>query len=194
MRLPDPKALAVKTVSEPAAVARELMDLKLPREALWTTLALLAVVHALYFMLTEFLAPSPFYDSIGSPLHYFVLAGATMLLTVVALHGVGRILGGTGSLDNMLVLIVWLQMLNLFAQTVIIFVGLLFPGLALILYIGTGFLGLYIMLHFINQAHDLNSFPHAIMVLLGMVVVVLIGAIIVQVVLFGPQGGSINNV
>jgi len=64
----------------------------------------------------------------------------------------------------------------------------------LLLLLATIVLGIFVLLHFINQAHRLNSIPQAVLVLLGMIVAVIIGLSIVLIVIGTPQPGSLNNV
>ena len=194
MNLPDPKSLAIATLKDPAEVARTLLGLNVPREALWAALGLLAVFNALFYMLNAFLVPSPLYEVIGSPLRYFVLTVATIVLFVLAFHRVGRMFGGKASLNDSLVLVVWHQSLYLLAQVVVLFVSFLSPLLGLLLLLATIIVGVFVLLHFINQAHRLNSIPQAVLVLLGMVVAIIIGLSIVLIVIGTPHPGNMNNV
>ena len=59
MNLPDPKSLAIATLKDPAEVARTLLGLNVPREALWAALGLLAVFNALFYICLLYTSPSP---------------------------------------------------------------------------------------------------------------------------------------
>ncbi len=194
MSQPDLRALAVSTVRTPALAAREVMGLNLPLQALWAGLGLVAVGHALFYLLSETVAPSPVTQIIGSPLRYFLLVVINMAIISVALHRVGRFMGGEGRFEDMLALIVWLNGLYLVALLAIMLIGMALPLLGVLLVISTVIAGFWITLNFVNEAHGLDSLWRALGVIVAATVVVFICLSIVQVVLGLPTGGATLDV
>lgn len=194
MTLPNPRDLAVMTLRNPAGAAQRVMGLGIPREALWMALGLLAVAQAMFYLLSAYSNPAPIYDMIGSPLRYLLLAGCTLVLSVFAMHRVGHALGGSGSLDDVLSLTVWLQAINLALQLTVLVVGLILPVLAGLVFIVAGVFEVFIMLHFVDQAHRLESLWRALLVLIGTVLAVFVGLALVQMVIGLPSGVLPGNV
>lgn len=155
--------MIVMSVTDPAEVARRLIAMDLPREVLWTGLALAAVANTLLFSLSNLLMPTPpgLMPLFGSPLGNLVIITGGLLLTVVMIYWAGRILGGTGRFGDVMVTVLWMQVLRVLVQAAVLLLSLTIPLLAMLLVLATIVLGLYITLHFINQAHRLNSLVKA---------------------------------
>lgn len=155
--------MIVMSVRDPAELARRLIAMQLPREVLWTGLALAAVANTLLFSLSGMLMPGPagVMPLFGSPFTYLVMVSGALILTVLMIYWAGRILGGTGRLEDVLVTVLWLQVLRVLVQAATLLLSLAIPLLAMLLVLGASLLGIYITLHFIDQAHRLNSLPKA---------------------------------
>ncbi len=169
MMLADWRPLTVATITDPAGAARALIGLRLPREALWTALLLVAVLNALMFALSNIVLPPP--PELGllfhSPLLYLAVVTGGLTLSVVSLHVIGRMLGGTGTLEDIMVLVVWLQLLRVAVQVVALVLALVTPALSALVVLAAAFYGIYIMVHFVNQAHGLGSLLRSAGVLLA---------------------------
>lgn len=194
MSRPELPALALATIRSPATAARDLMALNLPSQALWAGLGLVAVAHALFYLFSETVSPSPVTQIIGSPLRYFLLVAVNMALTAFALHRVGRMMGGEAALDDVLVLIVWLNGLYLVSLLAVLLIGLAVPLLGMVLVFATVILGFWITLHFVNEAHRLGSLFRAFGVIVAAIIVVFICLSLVQVILGLPTGGTLPDV
>jgi len=155
--------MIVMSVRDPAEVARRLIAMQIPREVLWTGLALAAVVNTLLFSLSGMLMPGPGMGMpmFASPFSYLVMVTGGLILTVTMIYWAGRMLGGTGRFDDVLVTVLWMQVLRVLVQVATLVLSLAIPLLAMLLVLVATVLGLYITLHFIDQAHRLNSLPKA---------------------------------
>ena len=109
------------TLRAPRDAAGQIMALRLTRDVLWTALALVAVGNAaLLFVIfqtsdTEF--PLPGY--VERPLALFVIIAGMMVIYVHGMYWAGLALGGSGSLDDVLALVIWFQTLRALAQVAI---------------------------------------------------------------------------
>ncbi|MGD9865347.1 MAG: Yip1 family protein [Pseudodonghicola sp.] len=153
--------LILLTLTNPAEAARQLIALRLSRDVLWTGLLLAAVLNTLIFSLSELLMAAPVPGVLGAPLVYFVMVAGGLALTIVSLYWAGRILGGSGRFEDLLVVILWLQVLRVMVQLATLLLSLLVPPLAMLAVFAAMLLGLYIMVHFVDQAHRLGSVARA---------------------------------
>lgn len=181
--------LAVMSVTDPAQAARILMALQLRRETLWTGLALAVVLNTLLFSLSGVLmpGPTPFPAAFNVPAVYLVLVAGGLLLTVYALYWIGRMLGGKASLDDVMVLVLWLQVLRIAVQIATLVLVLTIPLLALLLVLGASLVGIYITVHFVDQAHRLNSLTRAA----GVLITSVLAMALVLFILLALAGGTI---
>ncbi|MFP4404320.1 YIP1 family protein [Rhodosalinus sp.] len=151
--------LAVDTIRTPREVARRLMDLKLPRDALWTALALVVVLNAALYSASNMIAPPP--DDLAvpivAPVPFALFLAAGLVGTIYALWYVGRTLGGAGSLGDIMVLLVWLQALRLVVQAALLVLVPLSPVLSSLVVLAAAAIGFWILLNFIDVAHGYGN-------------------------------------
>ena len=151
--------LAVDTIRTPREVARRLIDLQLPRDALWTALALVVVLNAALYSLSNMMAPPP--DDLAvpivAPVPFALFLAAGLVGTIYALWYVGRTLGGEGSLGDVMVLLVWLQALRLVVQAALLVLVPLSPVLSSLVVLAAAVIGFWILLNFIDVAHGYRS-------------------------------------
>ncbi|MAY89240.1 MAG: YIP1 family protein [Pseudooceanicola sp.] len=195
MMLFDPLAMARRTVTAPAEAAQALMGLGLSRQVLWTALILMAVLQSAIFGFSVLMAP-PMPEGVAmaelftSPLRFFVLAAVALALTVYGLLFIGRAMGGSGTIEDILVLVVWLQALRVAIQLVVLVLSFLVPVLATLAVLAATIIGIYVMVRFINQAHRLNSLGRAVGVLIAASLGVVIGLSVILALIGLPLGGA----
>lgn len=162
--------LAITSLKDPANAAERLMAAGLPRDVLWTALALISVLSTILFAISNLSQTGTIYHPVLtiSPFFYFLIVAAGMVFSIYALFWAGRFLNGTGSLGDMMVLVVWLHALHLGALYAIFAISLAVPALATMMALVEAFLVIYVMLHFINAGHRLGSLWRAFGVLLVM--------------------------
>lgn len=164
--------LVALTLREPREAARVILRVPLPLSARWAAMLLMAVLSAVLMQVMQALLPPPLAAD-GTPLEPvgpFFWAGmvaAGMVLTVMLTHHVGRWRGGQGSLGNAVLLVAWLQFIQLL--TVLLQIGLMFvlPIVAPVVEIGGVLLFVWLLVHFIAELHGFRSVG---LVFLGVIV------------------------
>ena len=194
------QALAKQTLFDPRAAAGQLIALRqgLSAEALWSGVVLAAVLNALVISLGIYVFP-PSPEQAGlMPRVFFrpgllaMVAAGAIVLMVFVLHWAGRMLGGAGDLRDMLVVVTWLQIVQ---------VGLLLAGLSLALVamplaglanMAAFFWGLWILIAFVDRVHGFMSPMRSLGVLAASIALLLVG-IAVFVLLFGAVAEGAAN-
>lgn len=178
--------LALLTVTDPAAAARQLLAAAIPAEAMWSGLFLAVVWNAALYVLSGMMLPAEVKQEAMLTLpvwSYGVLVLAALAGLGAAVFKIGRGLGGTGSFLDVMVVLTWLQILRVAALTVTVALSMILPGAALLLTLAIGLYGLYILLNFVDQAHRLGSLGRAAGILVasglavafGLAVLIMIG-------------------
>jgi len=188
--------LILLSVKEPAEVARRLIAMQLSREVLWTGLALAAVANTLLFSLSGLLMPGPsvVMPLFQSPFSYLVMVTVGLILTVAMLYWAGRLLGGRGTVQDVLAMVLWLQVLRILVQVATLILSLTIPMLAMLLVLAATVLGIYILLHFVDQAHRLNSLLRAGGVLILSFVLMAVALSVLLTLFGGMITGGISHV
>ncbi len=192
MTASDLRQLTVLSVRDPAGGARAVLAWPLSREALWLALALIAVLNALLFSFSNLLVPgpSPLPGLFSVPLVYCAIVAGGLVLMVYALFWAGRFLGGSGSIDGIMRIVLWLQALRLLVQAAALVLILTLPLLSALLVFAASIYGIYMLLHFIKQAHGLNSIARAAGVLVAAMLAIVLGLTLLISLFGGPIVGS----
>lgn len=184
--------LAFNTVSAPRDVARLLLAMNLPSQALWLAFALVIVLNTLVFSVSLMFVPAD--DLFGPVLANPTVFGAMLAVSVAALIATvtlcGRPLGGRASFAQIGILVIWMQALRVLLQGVVAVVGPLSLFLSGILVSAGSVLGIWIFVNFIDVAHKTNSLLRAGLVLLLAVVAMMLGLSLIFSLL-GVQTGGI---
>ncbi|SFS49977.1 Yip1 domain-containing protein [Sulfitobacter marinus] len=168
--------LVVLSLRDPRKAAEQIIGWQLDRDVLWTGLALAAAANTIVFSVSVLLQPSAAMPLIfTSPLAIFLLLAGVLAITVHGLYWTGRAIGGTGSLGDVLSVILFLQVLRVMAQIVIFLVMFVAPTLSFILSLITGILGVWILVNFIAAAHRFDSLGRAVATLLISMAVIVLG-------------------
>ena len=170
--------LAQLTLQSPRRAARVMMAAKLPRAARWLAMALTAVLSAILAHVSFALVPADIQAELGdmSPIISALTQSVTLVLSGLAMYGLGLLFGGQGKFDDALLLTVWLQFMMLGLQVVQIVVQILFPSLALVIGYASIFLFMWIISNFTAELHGFRSALKtffgvlAAMILVGMVI------------------------
>ncbi|TMV08528.1 YIP1 family protein [Ruegeria sediminis] len=189
--------LAVTTIKDPAQAARRLMALGLGREVLWLGLALAVVLNTLLQAASNLLLPVIGVETQGivpSLIAYSAIVGGGLIVTILAFYHVGRALGGTGSFNDVMILMVWMQFLKVAVQAAGLILVLTIPILSALLAFAAFLIGIYISVHFIDQAHRLNSLSRAAGVLIASVLAIAVVSFILLSLVGGPIPGSVSHV
>lgn len=150
------RALIVETVVRPASAAKDVLAVQVPRNALWTALALVGVMNGLYYGLLLPSAAAAGMVPVSMANAPLIVTGAVLTILVVMVFLLtisGRVLGGQGDLDALLKITVWLQGLRLLAQVAISIVSLAIPAIGWLAAMVIGIWGIWILVVFIAAAH-----------------------------------------
>lgn len=160
--------LARTTLREPRRAAETILSWQLSRETLWTAMALVAALYT--FVLSLLIALTPNAMSLpgyaNSPLALFVLVAGVMVVYVHAAYWTGLAMGGSGTLDGLLAVMVWLQVMRAVAELGLIVLSFVMPAMATLASIVLTGWSLWVMLHFLVAALHLPSMGKAFLVLI----------------------------
>jgi hypothetical protein len=160
-------AMAWRTVKNPREGAAEVLSLGIPREALWPALALVVVLSIILANLAGLLlageagAAMP----VGPAATGFIQL-ALLVVMVFAVFWIGRAMGGTGSFEESILLVAWLQFVMVCLQVVQTGVLLVSTPLAEIFgLLGVG-LFLWLLTNFVAVLHGFSSLLQVFLMIL----------------------------
>ncbi|MBE1281881.1 MAG: hypothetical protein GJ676_01090 [Rhodobacteraceae bacterium] len=185
----DLKALTLTTLRQPDVAARQLMAMSLGRDVLWIAL-FLAVILSTAMMTFQNLIypPHPSTPAVFTETWmYLGVVGIGELLFIYGIYLAGGWMKGHGSLNDIMVVLVWWQLLQVGIQIVLVFLVMVAPPLASLASLAAMAYGVYVLLHFISQAHQLNSLGRAA----GVLVVALFAIAFALSLLIALVGGSV---
>jgi hypothetical protein len=186
--------LVVETVTAPHSVIEWLQSLQLSRSVLWHTMALIIVLNAVLFGITNLLfPPGEVLPAIfNSPLLFGVLTGTGFVFTVYAVFYIGRGFGGSATFDTVMVSLIWLQSLRLTVQVGLSVIMLVSPVFSALLAFGASLAGFWILVNFINNFQKFNNIFKALVVLIVAGLLVVIGLVCV-LSLLGPENLGVTS-
>lgn len=190
---PSLKDLALLTMQDPAEAARQLMAIQLDRGTLWTAVFLVAVLNTLLAGLNNVLMPNttPIPGLFDVPAVYFFFVGGGLVLTILTLFWVGRAFGGEGSMEDIMVVVVWLQFMRVLVQATALMLLLTIPMLSILLILVAALVGIWILVHFVDQAHRFGSLSKAAGVLIAAFVGMVVGvSILLSMIGVSAVGGG----
>ncbi len=181
--------LALQSVTNPREVAALLLSIRPSREAIWTGFALVVVLNGLIFSTSLLLAPGAAPAFMANPVSFIMLQAATLAGTILAFTGVGRLLGGRARLEEMALLMIWMQGLRILVQAALLVIAPISALLAGVLTMGATAVGVWIAVNFIDEAHELNGLLRALAVLILGVLAMAFGlSILLTMVGITPEG------
>jgi hypothetical protein len=152
-------AMAWRTIRNPREGATELLSLGVPREALWPALALVVVLSILFAQVTSLLMTGQS-GTAGMPIGPAATGFIQLLLLVVmvfAIFWIGRAMGGSGSFEEAVLLVAWLQFIMVCLQVVQAAALLILPPVAGLIGIAGLVLFLWLLTNFIAVLHGFSS-------------------------------------
>lgn len=194
----DFQGLVKKSLFAPRDAARQLIDMKLARQWLWMALALMTVLNAIVYSVSLRLSPpqDPAATALVPPLFHspflftIFLFGA-LAITVFTLHWIGQSMGGKAALGDILVLMTWMQVLRLILQVAVTVLMLVSPILAVLLIFVSSLWGIYILVSFIDTAHQFDNLFKAAGVIIFAVLAMAAGlTVILSTIGIAIMGGS----
>lgn len=184
------------SIMEPSESARKVIAMNVPREALWTGLALVAVLNVILVVLLQMISPAPvaFQDQAFAltPFGFVAIIGVFLVLFVFGIFYAGKIMGGQGSLQAALAIIVWFQSISLTLEAVQVVLVLISPAIGSIF--GLLSLGalIWCFINFVNVLHGFESLGKALVaIFLGLMGTALFAGVVLAILGVGPTGGTV---
>lgn len=176
--------LVALTLRNPRAAAATLINWQLPRGVIWMALVLASCLNAILAGLSELMFPSPvpLPTILMNPLMLFALLAGGLFVTVHALHWAGRAVGGQGAVEDIAIVLTWLQALRAVAQAAVVVLALVSPALAGMFAMVVMVVGLWIMAHFIAQALSFASAWKAFGLMVALMVVFIFAIVVLLAV------------
>lgn len=162
--------LAWQTVVAPRDVARLLVSLRLGHEAILLAFGLVVVLYTITFTASIQVAPpnEALLPLVSNPVIFMLTLAGTLGVTAIAITWTGRAMGGTGTIEGIGLLLIWLQAVRMLVQGAVLALMLVSQSLAGLLVVAASVLGIWILVHFIDEAHGFDSlFKAAVVLLLG---------------------------
>ncbi|SHH76979.1 YIP1 family protein [Marivita hallyeonensis] len=191
MTVPGFFKLAINTVTAPRDVARLLLAMNLPKQALWLAFALVVVLNTLMFSLSLLTTPSNdlIGPVLGSPMVFGVMLAVSVAALIFAVTLCGRPLGGRATYAQIAVLVIWLQALRAVMQAAVVLIGPASLFLSGVVISAASVLGIWIFVNFIDVAHEMGSLLKAGLILLLAVVGMMLGLSMIFSLLGVQTGG-----
>jgi hypothetical protein len=184
--------LAVQTVTRPREAAAYLVSLNLSREALLTAFALVVVLNTLFFGLTQLIVPpgNVLVPAMQDPVMFGISLALTLGALIFAVTASGRAFEGTARVENVAVLVIWLQGLRAALQVIVLLLAPVSLFVSGLIVTASTIVGLWIFVHFIDVVHGLGSMLKAGVVLL----IAVVGMLLVLTMIFSLLGVSPSGV
>ncbi|MCI2393247.1 YIP1 family protein [Aliiroseovarius sediminis] len=166
--------MALQTVPEPRKVARDLFNLDLTRETLWTGLVLVVVLNAALGVIASMMFPvdrQQVGGLLASPGLLGMVEAAFMFGLAWAIFLIGRMFGGQGSLSDAIITVIWMEMIFLLLQALTLLLTLFAPGLAVLTMFGSVVLFFWVLSQFTTESHGFTSTGLVFASILGFMIV-----------------------
>ena len=194
--LADLLGMVMRTLQSPREGAHEVLAIGVPREAVWMLIAIVVVISAFMGQLVGLLAGGG--DAaggmFGGPFVSGFLQLPAILLTIGGVYGIGRAMGGTGTLTDAAILISWLQFVMICVQIVQIAALLFVPPLAGLIFIAALILFLWILTEFVAVLHEFQSRAQVfVMIIVSAFTIAFFASILLTLLGLGipvPTGGA----
>lgn len=182
MTLRDVTALLRLTLTDPGGAARAVLSMGVPREHHWTLFFLAITLSGAVWQLTVLvLRPeAPEGAALPSGLTAAAVTGGSILLLSAAIRWIGRLAGGTGDIEDVLLLVIWFQFVLIALQVVEIGLMLVAPVLGTVIFVAVAVVTLWVLTHFIAVVHGFRSLGR---VFLGMVLATFALAFLLSLIL-----------
>jgi hypothetical protein len=122
------------SIMEPTASARRALAMQVPHDVLWTALALTAVLNVIFVSTLQYITKTPIamQDQMlpTTPFGLLAVMAVFLVMFVFALSYAGRMLGGHGTVNGSLILMVWFQAISLTLEAVQMVLVLISPAIA----------------------------------------------------------------
>ena len=153
--------LLLFTLREPRAAANLLMDQNLPREVIWPSMMLVAVVSSVLYAIQSLLEPAGAGSLVLTPVGVALFSVFSMVAIATSIQLIGSAFGGAGGFWNALILITFMQAVLISLQILQSAVSILttaFSGLFMMVGLGVT---LWLLINFTAALHGYSSLSKA---------------------------------
>lgn len=162
LTLSNVMGLVALTLRNPRAAAQTILRVPLPMVWRWGALILMATLSAVVMQAVQaLLPPQVLPDGTVSqpvpPVIWAVMVAVGMSMTVFLIHAVGRWRGGRGELADAVILVAWLQFIQLLVVLVQVLLMTLLPVAVPLAEIGGVLLFVWLLVHFVAEMHGFRS-------------------------------------
>jgi len=181
-------AMVRETLTRPKAAAARLLAMNVPDDARWLGFVIVIVLSVLLGQASVLMMEEGGFE--GSLLFMAMFQTSALLAMVVAVHGIGRALGGTGAFPDALMLIAWLQFVMLVFQVVQLVALLVIPPLFGLISVAALVVFMWLLTHFIMALH---GFVSPLKVAIGIIfsVFAIAMALAILLAMFGIGAGAV---
>lgn len=172
MTLKDYIQAAINTVRDPQKGAQWVMSSTMTRAQRWETLVLVLVCSIILVEITLLISGASNEVFLGGAalLNPLVSGSVQLGFLVVMVYGVyfiGRRMGGTGSLDNTILLIAWSEFVMACLQVIQMVAILVMPYIAALIGIASVVLFFWLLTNFVKELHGFKSRGNVFIAILG---------------------------
>jgi hypothetical protein len=182
-------------VINPATAARQALDWRLGLGNMWMALALVAVLNVLMLALLQAASPMPVMAQGGmmlTPFSYAMIITIFLFLLVYTIYHVGRMMGGQGTVEDSLTVIVMFQSISVALEAVQVLLVVISPQIASIFGLVSLAVLIRCMVNFVNVMHSFDSLGKSLATMIFAVIgTALIAGIVLTVLGIAPTGGQI---
>jgi hypothetical protein len=156
-------SLAIETIRNPREGAATILSFAPPRDVLLQLLGLVVVLSVLFGQLGVLLLGGGLSDGALtgpialSPLTAAIVQFGLLVMLVIAVYSIGRACGGTGSFEETLLLVTWLQFILLCLQLVQLVALLVVPPLGGLIGLASIGIFLWLLVNFVAVLHNFRS-------------------------------------
>lgn len=179
-------AQGVRAIREPRAAAADVLALGIPREALVPGLFAVVTISVILNTISEALAPSPFV--IVTPFQMTILLSVMMVAFSFSVAKAGQYLGGLGTFQDSLLLMIFLQAMFLPAVALQILLFVILPTLAGLFILAVMLFLTWVHVNFIAALHGFTALGRAFGVLILAVVMTFFVLMFLAPLLVTPTG------
>lgn len=160
------------SVTRPAEAAQLLLGLGLNRQVAWMILTLSLIATVLVMFAISGGAPVPLVPGLNSfsPAMTFLFLACSTIILGYAIHFTGGAMDGEGTLTGALLVVAWMQILQvagLVVQSVLILIS---PGVGTFVGFAISLCLIWVLLSFVDVLHGFGSLGRAALLMLFVVV------------------------
>ena len=147
------------TLNTPEDAAERVLENHYARPVLVQAAIVVSIANVMLLAVASMMTPATAQANAlqVTPFTLGLLITGSMLILASAISRAGKMLGGTGSFDGALTIVVWLQAVGLTFDVAQILVMLVSPFLAVLVGIGALMVLLWCMVHFVKVLHGFDT-------------------------------------